>query len=313
MGKYDPLRDHLAACPRHIDTLEMSFDQLEGLVGPLPQSARTRQAWWSNSADARVEVRAWRAAGWRVQSADRSAERVVFARDVTDVMPTGTPNPSLTAGESEVDGKNQPPGNAAKSRIAPQEGRSGLRKLLPKRAITRDLAVGAVAAALAGVTGLVGLTHLPWPALLLLSMTIGAAAFTITQAIASGKDADKSLRWWSISTVMLLVAAAGAFAYHKLWDPATQGHGTYEFVVNGTEVDVIPLFGEAGGPEQMLATGAAGQNGLIGGQSYPFDCWTVGVGGQEWLRYERFSQTWWAPRKYLHPPFGESEPPVPHC
>jgi hypothetical protein len=321
VGKYDPLRDHLAARSRHINTLKMSFDELEVLVGPLPRSARARQAWWSNNADTRGEVRAWRAAGWHVQSADRSAEQVVFARDDTDVMTTVTPEPTLTGSGGQGHENNQSPGNPAESETAPREKRSGLRNLLPEWIMTRDLAVGVVAAALAGVTGLVGFTHLPWYALLFLSVTVGAAAFTITKAIESGKDAQKesekdaqkSLQWWSISTVILLVAVSGAFAYHKLWDPATHGHGTYEFVANGTEVDVIPLYGEAGGPEQLLATGAAGQNGLVGGQSYQFDCWTVGLDGQEWLRYERFGQSWWAPRKYLHPPFGESEPPVPHC
>jgi hypothetical protein len=53
--------------------------------------------------------------------------------------------------------------------------------------------------------------------------------------------------------------------------------------------------------------------GLIGGQSYGFDCWTIGRDGNEWLRYERFGQSWWALRFMLHPPYGESEPPLPHC
>lgn len=111
----------------------------------------------------------------------------------------------------------------------------------------------------------------------------------------------------------MLLVVAGAFSYHKFWDSATHGSRTYQFVVNGNELDVIPLYGEAAGPPQLLATGAAGQNGLIGGQSYSFDCWVIGRDGGEWLRYERFAQAWWAPRKDLHPPFGESEPPVPHC
>lgn len=313
MGKYDPLRDHLTARPHDISTLKMSFDDLEKLVGQLPQSARARQAWWSDSAGTRREVSAWRSAGWHVQTADLSAKQVVFARNDVNPMPTAAPEPSSAGGESQGDGSRQATESPASSGTAHHKERSGLGKLLPERTMIPDLAVGVVAAALAGVTSLLGLTHLPLSALLVLSVTVGAVTSIVTQAIMSGKDASKSLRWWSISTVLLLVATAGAFAYHKLWDPATRGRATYEFVVNGTEVDGIPLYGEAGGPEQLIATGTAGQNGLIGGESYSFDCWTVGIDGQEWLRYERFGHAWWAPRKYLHPPVGESEPAVPHC
>jgi hypothetical protein len=115
---------------------------------------------------------------------------------------------------------------------------------------------------------------------------------------------------YKIAGILLLTAIVGAFGYHKFFDPSTRVPQAYELVVNGTEADVIPLYGEAGGAEQTLATGVAGQNG---GQNYRFDCWTIGRDGAEWLRYERSGQTWWAPRADLHPAFGEPQPSVPHC
>jgi hypothetical protein len=79
VGKYDPLRDYLA--DRVTDEIKMSFTDIEKLVGPLPTSARNHRAWWAN--DVKSEALAWRAAGWRVQSVDQAAGRVVFARSGT--------------------------------------------------------------------------------------------------------------------------------------------------------------------------------------------------------------------------------------
>jgi hypothetical protein len=79
VGKYDPLRDYLAG--RLTDEVKMSFADIEKLVGPLPVSAHTYRAWWAN--DSKSEALAWRAAGWRAQSVDQAAGRVVFARSGT--------------------------------------------------------------------------------------------------------------------------------------------------------------------------------------------------------------------------------------
>jgi hypothetical protein len=79
MGKYEPLRDHLAS--RSCDEEAMTFAQLERLVGPLPDSAREHRAWWGND-DYKSQSHAWRAAGWHVASVNQSSGRVVFARGV---------------------------------------------------------------------------------------------------------------------------------------------------------------------------------------------------------------------------------------
>ena len=75
MSKYDPLRDYLASLDQ--SSVTMSFGRVAELVGPLPSSARRHRAWWAN--DSKVEARAWRAAGWHVESVDQRNERVVFA------------------------------------------------------------------------------------------------------------------------------------------------------------------------------------------------------------------------------------------
>jgi hypothetical protein len=78
VGKYDGLRDFLAARDGTVTELTMSFEEVEALVGALPASAREHRAWWAN--DSKVEAQAWRAAGWHVQSVNQNAGWVMFAR-----------------------------------------------------------------------------------------------------------------------------------------------------------------------------------------------------------------------------------------
>ena len=78
MAKYDPLREYLSQRPDTAADVLMTFAEIEALVGPLPDSARTHRAWWAN--DSKVEALAWRAAGWHVSSVNQLRERVVFAR-----------------------------------------------------------------------------------------------------------------------------------------------------------------------------------------------------------------------------------------
>ena len=77
MGKYDPLRDHLASLTQD-GPVTMGFADVGALVGGLPESARAHRAWWAN--DSKSEAVAWRSAGWHVESVNFTSERVVFAR-----------------------------------------------------------------------------------------------------------------------------------------------------------------------------------------------------------------------------------------
>jgi len=84
MGKYEPLRDYLAARPGEEEL--MTFGQVERLVGPLPDSAHEHRAWWGNDGYKTQSI-AWQAAGWHVASVDQAAGQVVFVRGAK----SGTP------------------------------------------------------------------------------------------------------------------------------------------------------------------------------------------------------------------------------
>lgn len=65
MSRYDPLRDYLRT--QKLTELELSFQEIEQLIGgPLPASAQ-RPQWWANVRDpatTHVQREAWRAAGF---------------------------------------------------------------------------------------------------------------------------------------------------------------------------------------------------------------------------------------------------------
>jgi len=79
MSKYSALRRHLEreAGP----SVEVTFDEVDRIVGGLPASARRYSAWWSNEREGRhVQAHAWMDAGWRVHSVNLTAERVHFTK-----------------------------------------------------------------------------------------------------------------------------------------------------------------------------------------------------------------------------------------
>jgi hypothetical protein len=65
MSKYDPLRDYLKG--QSFSRLELTFKQIEELIGgALPKSAE-RSQWWANVRDpatTHVQREAWRSAGY---------------------------------------------------------------------------------------------------------------------------------------------------------------------------------------------------------------------------------------------------------
>jgi hypothetical protein len=82
MGKCDPLLQHL--CRADDEPLQMSFDEIGQLVGPLPESASRYQAWWSNDSGGRhVQAQAWLEAGREVLSVDRPGRRLTFSAPAT--------------------------------------------------------------------------------------------------------------------------------------------------------------------------------------------------------------------------------------
>ena len=81
MAKYDPLREHLKRSSS--EPIEISFAEIDTMVGGLPESARTYRAWWENEVDGHhVQARAWLDAGLKVDWVDFSSELVRFRRTV---------------------------------------------------------------------------------------------------------------------------------------------------------------------------------------------------------------------------------------
>ncbi len=79
MAKYDALLQHL--CRADDGPLEMTFDEIDTLVGGLPPSAASWPAWWANetAGSRHVQARAWLGAGREVESVDRVGKRVRFS------------------------------------------------------------------------------------------------------------------------------------------------------------------------------------------------------------------------------------------
>lgn len=84
MAKYDALRDHLSQMTT--PEARLTFEEIDTLVSGLPASARTHSSFWSN--DSKVQAKAWRAAGWHVESANLNAHQVLFARGEVGGTPT---------------------------------------------------------------------------------------------------------------------------------------------------------------------------------------------------------------------------------
>jgi hypothetical protein len=96
MSKYEPLSKFLKSRPA--GELPMTFTEVESVLGfPLPPSARSYPAWWSNNVGTNVAVRSWREAGWKTSRVDVPGERVTFVRDA--LLSPATQEEAATAGD----------------------------------------------------------------------------------------------------------------------------------------------------------------------------------------------------------------------
>jgi hypothetical protein len=82
LGKYDALGVFLRrwAVRNTGDQVEMSFTQLESMIGALLPKAAMKEEWWSDGMNVRhaVQCRAWLDAGFEARLL--SEERVIFCR-----------------------------------------------------------------------------------------------------------------------------------------------------------------------------------------------------------------------------------------
>lgn len=101
MSKYEPLRNYLRG--RGTQTVPMSFDEIEAVLGfPLPKS-QMYAAWWSNNPTNNVMTNEWLAAGYRTEQVDLERRKLVFRRaeEGVAVKPADAPlSPDVPGGEA---------------------------------------------------------------------------------------------------------------------------------------------------------------------------------------------------------------------
>lgn len=81
-SKYQPLLEYLRGSNQGEVTL--TFAEIEGLMNDtLPDSARSKRAWWSNRSKGALQASAWMKAGYRVEDVDLDGQRVTFRQPTT--------------------------------------------------------------------------------------------------------------------------------------------------------------------------------------------------------------------------------------
>ena len=66
-------------------SIMLSFEEIEEILGfKLPSTAINQRSWWGNE-DIKItrhsQCRAWRNAGWKVESVDLNEKKVAFSRE----------------------------------------------------------------------------------------------------------------------------------------------------------------------------------------------------------------------------------------
>ncbi|MFN6481337.1 MULTISPECIES: helix-turn-helix domain-containing protein [unclassified Nostoc] len=78
-SKYQPLLEFL--CGSEQNEISLSFAEIETLINDvLPESARNKQAWWSNRKQGSSQAYAWMEAGYRVENVDFDQQQVIFRK-----------------------------------------------------------------------------------------------------------------------------------------------------------------------------------------------------------------------------------------
>lgn len=81
-SKYQPLLNYLRQSDR--PEVCLTFSAIEELLGePLPASARTSRAWWSNRSKGALQASSWMGAGYLVRQLDLEAQQVTFHQPPT--------------------------------------------------------------------------------------------------------------------------------------------------------------------------------------------------------------------------------------
>ena len=82
-SKYQPLLEFLHGSNQR--EVILTFAEIEALMNnPLPDSARSKRAWWSNRSKGALQASAWMEAGYRVEDVDLDGQRVTLRKPTTD-------------------------------------------------------------------------------------------------------------------------------------------------------------------------------------------------------------------------------------
>jgi DNA-binding transcriptional regulator YiaG len=82
-SKYQPLLEFLRGSNQR--EVILTFAEIEALMNnPLPDSARSKRAWWSNRSKGALQASAWMEAGYRVENVDLDGQRVTFRKPTAD-------------------------------------------------------------------------------------------------------------------------------------------------------------------------------------------------------------------------------------
>jgi hypothetical protein len=106
MSKYEPLRVYLQG--RATETVPMSFEEIEAVLGfPLPKS-QMYAAWWSNNPTNNVMTNEWLTAGYRTEQVDLEGRKLVFRRaeEGATVKPAQAPPSSEPQGGEPTRGRH---------------------------------------------------------------------------------------------------------------------------------------------------------------------------------------------------------------
>jgi Domain of unknown function (DUF4268)/CBS domain len=80
-SRYAPLGNYLQGQPGNIDQLQMTFFEIEEILGGnLPPSAYNHRNWWDNTPEVHTQSSSWLEAGWRVGYRNISAKTITFVR-----------------------------------------------------------------------------------------------------------------------------------------------------------------------------------------------------------------------------------------
>ena len=76
-SKYQPLLDFLYSSEQN--EIILSFAEIERLIKEsLPNSAKSKRAWWSNRSKGALQASAWIEAGYRVENVDFDQQCITF-------------------------------------------------------------------------------------------------------------------------------------------------------------------------------------------------------------------------------------------